>query len=295
MTLPVLVLVLLAAGPPRGKPTPRPEPNRVIVRNALLEAGGVTAQVARGVSAREEGGRVLLLGDVEISGHIEPDALGVRLAHDTAAYAPAAPAGERIGTVLAGALVHAGATVGGRVVCDVTGPVRARVAIDAGALTAKPQEFVFPEHRPKRLEAQAEAPLWSTAARGPVRATLAPEAQVVVLETLSDLLRVRTYGELELEGYVPKKLFEPAGSPYLVRPPTGLNPTHEALIDTPIFADPAGRTRIGQLRGGALVTAGKDLSGGRRKVMTHGGVVAEVWVADADLRPVDAKNWLQGL
>jgi hypothetical protein len=29
--------------------------------------------------------------------------------------------------------------------------------------------------------------------------------------------------------------------------------------------------------------------------MTHGSVVIEAWVSEADLRPVDAKNWSQGL
>ncbi len=293
MTPAALVVVLLAAGPPRGKPAARPEPNRVVVRHTLLRAGDVTAQVARGVPAREEGGRVLLLGGVEISGRVEPGALGVRVARDADAYAPS---GERIGAVRAGALVVPGARAGGRVLCDVPGEVRARVAIDADALTAAPADFVWREARGRKLEAQADAPLWATAQGGAVRATLAAGAFVVLIDELPDVLHVTTYAELELDGYVPKKPFEPAGgAPYRAPPATGLNPTHEALVDTPIFADPAGRKRLGQLRGGALVTAGKDLTGGLRKVMTHGDVVVEAWVADGDLRALDAQNWAQGL
>ena len=40
VALPALLL-LAAAGPPRGTPTPRPQPNRVVVKQSLLDAGGV--------------------------------------------------------------------------------------------------------------------------------------------------------------------------------------------------------------------------------------------------------------
>ncbi|HKA91956.1 MAG TPA: hypothetical protein VKE22_30040 [Haliangiales bacterium] len=293
MTSALVVLLLLAAGPPRGKPAPRPEPNRVVVRHTLLRAGDVTAQVARGVLARDEGGRVLLVGPVEIAGRVEPGALGLRVARDVDAHAPS---GERIGTIRAGALVIPGGKAGGRTLCDVPGEVRARIAIDAAALGVAPAEFVWREEPRPKLEAQADAPLWAAPTGGAVRATLAAGAFVVVLDAPADVVHVRTYAELELEGYVPKKSFEPAqGAPARPPPPSGLNPTHEALVDTAVFADPAGKRRLGQLRGGALVTAGKDLSGGLRKVMTHGDVVVEVWVADRDLRALDAKNWAQGL
>ena len=287
------LLLLAAAGPPRGTPTPRPQPNRVVVRQTLLDAGGVTAQVASGVAARDEGGRVTLLGPVEIVGRLPAGALGSRVARDTDVFSPG---GERLGTIHAGALVGPTTRKGARVVVDVSGPVRARVALDPAVLTADTVEFVWPEAKDPRWEAQTDAPLYPTAAGGAPRATLAELTQVQVREDLGDRLRVRTYGELELDGFVSKKQFEPAaGPPVRPAPPTGLGPTHEALVDTPLFADGGGRKRLGQLRGGALVTVGKDVAGPRRQVMTHGSVVIEAWVAEADLRPVDAKNWSQGL
>jgi hypothetical protein len=293
MTPAVLVAVVLVAAPPRGQPAPRPEPNRVVVRPTLLRNGEVTAQVARGVAARADGGRVTLAAAVEIAGRVEPGALGLRVARDVDVTAPS---GERIGTIRAGALVVPGASAGRRVMCDVAGRVRARVAIDAGALTVAPAEFVWRDEPGRKYEAQRESPLLSAPRGGSVRATLSEGTFVVVLDDAADFLHVRTYAEIELEGYVPQSFFAPAqGGPARDVGQTGLNPTHEALIDTPMYADSAGKKRLGQLRGGALVTAGKDLAGGLRKVMTHGDVVVEAWVADADLRAVDARNWAQGL
>jgi hypothetical protein len=293
MRLVPALLLLAAAGPPRGTPTPRPQPNRGVVRQSLLDAGGVTAQVASGVAAREEGGRVTLLGPVEIVGRLPAGALGSRVARDADVFSPG---GERLGTIHAGTLVGPTTRNGARVVVDVSGPVRARVALDPAVLTVEPVEFVWPEAKDPRWEAQTQAPLYPAAAGGAARATLAELTQVQVREDRGDTLRVRTYGELELDGFVSKKQFEAAaGPPVRPPPPTGLSPTHEALVDSPLFADGGGKKRIGQLRGGALVTAGKDVAGPRRQVMTHGSVVVEAWVTDADLRPVDAKNWTQGL
>jgi len=294
MRLAVPALLLLAgAGPPRGTPTQRPQPNRVVVRQTLLDTAGISAQVAPGVAAREEAGRVTLLGPVEIVGRLPAGALGSRVARDADAFSAG---GERIGTIHAGTLVGPAVKNGSRVLVEVSGPVRARVVLDPAVLTVEAVEFVWPESKDPRWEAQTEAPLYPTAAGGTPRATLAELTQVHAREDLGDKLRVRTYGELELDGFVAKKLFEPAaGPPVRPPPPTGLGPTHEALVDTPVFADGAGRKRIGQLRGGALVTAGKDIAGPRRRIMTHGPVVVEAWVAEADLRAVDAKNWTQGL
>jgi hypothetical protein len=292
-----------AAPPPRGERRARPAPTHVVVRLADLDAGGVLVRVAprvpvvaAGVVGHRPGARVevTLAGGVDLSGRMEASALGAVVGSDVELRS--VDGADVLGRARAGALVvPVGAGPPGMTVCDTVGLVQARVALPAGALGAEPRELVFPVASGRRAALSAAAALVSTpAARGGGRARLARGASVVVLGEDGGWARVRTYGGVELEGFVPAERLGPAeGTAPLEDAGAGsaLTPTHEALVDAFAFADGGGRRRIGTLRGGTLLSVGIETVGGNVKVMTSGRVVGEVWVPAASLRPLEPEVW----
>jgi hypothetical protein len=281
---------------PDGKVAARPRPTRVVVAAGELDAAGVAVRVAAGtlvagraseVSAETPRGKVevTLAGDVALRGRIDARLLGLRVLHDADLLDPA---GKAVGRARAGALVTPLAAAGERTLVAPVAPIRARLAIASDALGAAPTELVL---------AVPEGNVTAMSAKADLRPGVAldPGARVELLAKTDDgkQLRVRTYGAFVFEGLVAADRVAADAPPPEAPPPRGLTPTHEALVDIPVFADAAGKRRIGDLRGGALVTAGVEVAGPRVRVMTHGDVVAEVWVPSAGLRPLEASVWAE--
>jgi hypothetical protein len=284
----LLAVLASAAGAtplPRGKRTPRPKPTHVVVRAAELDAGGVRLRVAPGVPVVAGAGGVTLLGDVQVSGRLPGSALGLGLARDADLLDAR---GAVVGKVRAGAFVRAGARAGGRIAVEPATPLSpsGRFMIDAAALTAEPPSLVLPVNELALLVVRSRTTVGV--------AELPPGARVEPLVPADERgrLRVRSYGAFAIEGLVPADRLAPSDATDLPAPPAqGLTPNHEALVETPIFAAGRAPKPIGTLRGGALVTAGVEVEGARVKVMTHGPVVGEVWVAQAALRRLEASVW----
>jgi hypothetical protein len=132
-----------------------------------------------------------------------------------------------------------------------------------------------------------------TAPGGRSVAKIEKGARVVVLEEDARWTHVRSYGAFEIEGWLPRERLAATDAvpPVDEAPARGLTPSHEALVDTAVFADAAGHKTAGTLRGGTLVTVGVEIAGPRVKIMTHGDVVVELWVAQAGLRALEPEIW----
>jgi hypothetical protein len=283
-----------AAPPPRGERARRPRPTHVIVEPTALAAAGVSARVAPGVAvALGAGGArstVTIAGPVEITGRVDARALGARLQRDAELHDAA---GAVVGRARAGALLR---TVGkgkpGRTRVELPAPLGGRFEVDASALGAGPRELVLPVYEAALLAATGPAALAASPGGAP-RVTLGAGTRVEPLG-LEDrgFVKVRTYGGVAVEGWAPAGRLAAAGAE-AAGPSRGLTPTHEALVDAPLHADAAGRRAVGTLRGGALVAVGVEKSGPLVKVMTHGDVVAELWVPLAALRPLEASVWAE--
>jgi hypothetical protein len=300
---PELALLIALAGTvdaapdvPRGRRTVRREPTHVVLRALDVDAQGARARLAPGVAvvvagpARSGMVTATTVGPVEVTARVEAAALGARIAADTDVRRVdgAAP----IGRARAGALVVVVGRGGGGLVCDTVGPVRARVVVPADTITAEPRELVYPvaEHRLAAVGAPTDL---VGAPGGQAVARLERGARLAVVDEDGAWARVRSYGAFEIDGYVAReRLVDRADAPPLDEPGSkGLTPTHEALVDTPAFADAAGRRAAGTLRGGALVSVGIERNGPRVQVMTHGDVVVELWVPLASLRPLEPDIW----
>jgi hypothetical protein len=287
------------AAPPTGKRSVRPHPTHVVVRQVELDAQGAKATVVPGVGVVVKDklkGTVTatLVSGVEITGRVDATALGLRVAGDTEVFSED---GQSMGKARAGSFVILAGTAGQRTIVSSVGPVKARVAIATAALTPEPRDLVYPDPSGVVVAAGEPCDLFATAKlSGKPRAKVDSGGRFVVVEEQEKVVHVHTYGELELDGWVSRakvveldKMLAPPGPPS-----RGMNPSHEALVDTAIFADGAGKKTIGVLRGGTLVTMGKDTMGDRVQVMTHGDVVIEAWVAKQDLRGVDGSSWSDG-
>jgi hypothetical protein len=297
----VVAFAAQAASVPKGRRTQRKAATHVVVRPTDLEVQGVSARVAPGVEVVVAGARVgapltgkataTVLDGPELTGRIDGAALGQRLAKPTELYS--VDGGALLGHALEGALVVVvGRTAGGLILCETVGAVRARVAIGADALTAEAHELVYPVVASKLMAAGAAGEL-AAAPGGRPLARVEKGARFAVLEDDARWAHVRSYGPFEIEGWLPRDRLTASDSapPMDESPPRGLTPSHETLVDTPAFADAAGRKVAGTLRGGTLVTVGVEVVGPRVKVMTHGDVVAELWVARAGLRPLEPDIW----
>lgn len=287
--------IAAAAEVPRGRRAPRPAATHVIVRATEIVAGGATLKVAPGVPVHSGGGGVTLLDDVQISGRVPAPALGLVLAHDVQLLDAR---GQPVGQGRAGAPVRTSGRAGDRVTIEPADPLApaARFVVDAGALSAERHELVLPAPEYALLVVKAPTPLAATSG-GPPRARLPAGLRVEPIAPADErgFMHVRTYGGIAVEGWVAKdRLAATDGSEVPAAPARGLTPNHEALVDAPIYADPRATRPIGLLRGGALVTAGVEVEGPRVKVMTHGDVVGEVWVAQAALRRLEASVWVEG-
>ena len=272
---------------PRGERAPRPKATHVVVQAADLQAQGATLRVAPGVAVARTGTGVTLLGPVEIRGRLPAGALGARICREAELRDPR---GAVVGRAAPGALVRSSGA--GRI--EPAPPLHGHLLVDAAAAGTDACSPVLPVPENALLQVSARTPL-AASPRGPARLTLDPGARVepTAPPDAAGWQPVRTYGAVTVEGWLPAARLAPDAAPEPA-PSRGLAPTHEALTDTPVFADGEGRKTIGLLRGGALVSVGVEKSGPRVKVMTHGDVVGEIWAPLDALRPLEASVWAEG-
>lgn len=283
---------------PRGKRTERPRATRVVVLPADLDVGGVSVRlvpgvalaVAPGAAARQ---RATVDAPVQVSGTIDGKTLGARIEHDVDLVDAS---GAVSGQARRGALVlTSGAARKGKVAIDLPRPLAGRFQVDAAALTAESRELVLPVPAAALFVASAPTVI-AAAPRGPARVKLDVGARVEPLG-LEDRgwMKVRTYGGFAIEGWSPSDHLRRAGpgeGEGVEAPPGhGFTPSHEALVDAPLYADAAGKHPAGTLRGGAIVTMGVEVSGALVKVMTYGDIAAELWAPSSALRPLEAAVW----
>ncbi len=292
---------VLAATPPRGKRSARPRPTHVVISEAAFTTGGGPATLLPGVPVAVKAAgaaptgktRVTVLrGGVEIDGTVD----GARLGLCVGQLAPllSADGKQTIGKAHPGALVrvvgpgkpgHLVVTTGGgrfsvkaQLAREAVGAVAYDVVLgfDWNYATAKPTVL----YATQALEGQ-----------GFVR--LPEGVQVEAYEQAGDVMHVHTSGGIELDGWTPASNLSAREAPAVPAPdPNLIRPTHEVFVDAPVYADPAGKKRIGTLRGGALVEVnpkasaaeGAAVKAGTWKIMTPSPVVVEAWVKKDDVR-----------
>ena len=283
----VLAGVAQATPLPKGERAPRPKATHVVVQAADLSAQGATFRVVPGVAVARSASGVTLVGPVEIRGRMDPAALGARICREAELRDAKNTA---VGRALPGALVRTSGA--GRI--EAVAPLHGRLTVDASATGTADCSLVLPQNENALLQTTARTSL-AASPRGPARLTLDPGARVepTAAPDAAGWQPVRTYGGLAVDGWLPAARLAPAGDPE-PPPSRGLAPTHEALVDTPLFADAAGKKPIGLLRGGALVSVGVERSGANVKLMTHGDVVGEGWAPLDSLRPLEASVWAEG-
>jgi hypothetical protein len=291
----------LATTPPRGRRTPRPRPTHVVIAETGFVTGGGPATLLPGVpvlakaAAPAPSGKqrvTVLFGGLEFDGTID----GTRLGSCVSADAPLLSADGKttIGKAHPGALVRVvgAGSKPGLVLVEIGGRFTVKAQLPREAVGAEPHEVVLAFEW--NYETAKPTVLYATQAltgQGFVR--LPDGVHVEAYEQAGDVMHVHTSGGIELDGWTPASNLNaretqgpPPPDPNLIRP------THEVFVDAPVFADAAGKKRIGTLRGGALVevnpkaSAGDDVAvkAGMWKIMTPAPVVVEAWVHKDDVR-----------
>jgi len=293
---------IAAADPPRGVRAPRPRPTHVLLADSVVEiTPSLKAQVAAGTPVVVAGGlgpfpgrvAVKTLGDVELSGKLDGSALGLVVARDV--EVTTADGRESLGRAAAGSWVKLAAPrpVGGQLLVDAVGPLKARMRIAADALGGEPRELVVP-NAGRQILTGMPADLFSTPEAKGVRAQIAELTPVWLVDEAPDkpVARVRTFGGIAIEGWVLKTKLSPGTSPLPPPVPQRETPTHEVLTGADLVADPRGGKPVAHLRGGALVSAadGQEKASLVR-VRTRWPVVLEGYVRQGDIRPVEASVW----
>jgi hypothetical protein len=300
--------IALAGAPPRGKRTARPKPTHLVVSEAAIDVGGPPGSLLAGVPVTDTAGRaakgkvkVTVIGGVEVSGTVDGAKLGLRVAKDTALMTEGGK--ERLGTAHPGALVRVvGAGKAGRSVVEIasTFPLRAEIA-DAD-LTAEPGELVLTVAW--NQETAKATDLYATQKLDGKPVLRLPEGvHLEYFEQAGDVAHVRTVDGFEIEGWTPLANLRERQAAAAQAPDARLiQPTHEAFVDAPLYADAAGKKKIGTLHGGALVEvngrATRDAGDVAKtaatvKVTTPGQVVVEGWMHEADLRELSQKAMTQ--
>jgi hypothetical protein len=309
VSLLLAVAVVAQAGEPRGQRVARPVATQVVIAEAALVTGGAPATLIAGVPVVVKGSlpvrgkvRITVVGPVEVSGTVDASLLGQVVIEETALVAEGdvarkdAPA---LGLLRPGALVRVLSTRGDNVVVETAGTVHARGVVSKKALAPRPTELVLD----REWQTQATKPVDLHADKGlagkPI-AHLEAGCKLQLVAQEGDLAHVRTVGGVIIEGWATS--FDlaartappaPAGEPMLIKP------THEVFVDAPIFADPAGRSRLGIMHGGALVEGNQrsidahvgdkvGIAHGMIKVTSPAPVIVEGWMKLADLRDLAA-------
>ncbi|MBI4508236.1 MAG: hypothetical protein HY698_01285 [Deltaproteobacteria bacterium] len=312
IALPALLLLVVflldstfaTGGPPTGKRSTRPRATHVLITETRFQGeGGLSAMLPAGTrvalsrpAARPAKGkvRVVLAEPVEITGHVDSAALGMRIARESELFST-----SRKGTVLGrareGALVRVlpVKAASGRALVEVQGEVSLVAEVDADALTAEARELLVVEMANAAVTTPTEIHAAPDMHEPPV-AHLDKGAGLVVVEKDGRAARVRTVGGFVVEGWIPSgnvTLGELAQKKTTPPPP----PTHELLVDSPVFPTADSKRPAGILRGGTLVIL-EPATGARSlvRVTTRGPIVVEGWVRPADLRAVEP-IWKEGV
>ena len=291
----------LAASPPRGRRSPRPRPTHVVVKEVAFVTGGGPATLMPGVAvtsvarAPAPSGKTkvtVLYGGLEFEGTVDGARLGSCVGEDAPLLS--ADGKTTIGKAHPGALVRVlgNGTKPGQVLVETAGAFSIKAQLPKQAVTSEAHEVVlgfswnYATGKPTVLYATQ-----ALAGQGFVR--LPEGVQVEAYEQAGDVMHVHTSGGIELDGWTPASNLSPRESPAVPAPdPNLISPTHEVFVDAPVYADDAGKHRIGTLRGGALVEVNPKASAndevavkaGMYKIVTPSPVVVEAWVKKTDVR-----------
>ena len=298
----VVVLAASAAvATPTGVRAPRPAPTAIAAVDTTFAVKGVKVTVVAGAPLAVDAGagkspfgagtvRARTLGPAFVDGMITRHDLGLRAQRDVELMR----GGVSVGTLKRGAIVRVLGVDkdGARVETLAPAVVAATVASDA--LSPAAIEFVLPGEFSHETAREAVIYAGKDVAGEP-RATLPPGTRLTVAEKVGEVLRVRTHGPVELEGWV----LAPAVRERLtdvkdISPVQRQIPTHEVLTESPLWASAKGGAPIGRLRGGALLKVervGVLDPKGRIRVRTLGDVKLEAWVTVSDLRNLEESVW----
>jgi hypothetical protein len=297
----------LATAPPRGRRTPRPKATHVVLTETAFVTGGGPATLMPGVPVAVAGGAAAPRGKTRVTvvwAGLEFDGTvdGARLGACVNADVPLLSADGKttIGQAHPGGLVRVvgAGSKPGQVLVETAGRFTVRAQLPREAVGALPfdvvlaHEWNYATAKPTVVYATREL-----AGSGFVR--LPEGVQVEAYEQAGDTVHLRTVGGIELDGWTPASNLAPRENQGAPAPdPNLIKPTHEVFVDAPVFADPAGKRRIGTLRGGALVEVNPKASlnddvavkAGTFKIMTPAPVVVEAWVKKDDVRQLSGGN-----
>jgi hypothetical protein len=302
-TLLLLPAIALAEAPPRGRRSARPKPTHVVVKETAFTTGGGPATLMPGVQvvalskAPAPSGKTrvtVLYGGLEFEGTVDGARLGSCVGEDAPLLSPDGK--TTLGKAHPGALVRVlgNGAKAGHVLVETQGAFAVKAQLPREAVTSEAHEMVlgfswnYATAKPTVLYATQEL-------KGQGFVRLPEGIQVEAYEQAGDVLHVHTAGGIELDGWTPASNLNPRENPAVPAPdPNLISPNHEVFVDAPVFADPAGRRRIGTLRGGALVEVNPKASAndesavkaGMYKIVTPSPVVVEAWVKKTDVRPL---------
>jgi hypothetical protein len=303
-----LVAILLFATkattvvPPNGHKTTHPKPTHLTIVDSTIDAGGgVKADIRAGTSVAAVGkgagtaGKVKIttVGNVELDGTIDGLALGMTAAKDTDLVA--ADGKKTIGRAREGTLflvVPGGKAKQGFTLVEGAAPFGLRAQVATDMLVPLPHELLI-EGDWQYVVSQG-TDLFAGADLADKLASLPKSTRIEVVDENGKgrAVHVRTNGGIVLDGWVDAGAVRQRDAKDETRAtPSLVQKTHEAFVDTTIYADAAGKKRIGSLRGGALVEL-QDPKGTteRAKIITFGDVTVEAYVRRADLRPLDSSG-----
>ena len=242
-----------------------------------------------------------MAGDVRLAGAVDRKLLGLRLARDVELLAPngTAAAGKPLGTARTGALVRVVAVQGPDVIVEAVGTVPVRGRVPADALTADPRELLLhgewtagPRRRSRcGWRARLARRRWPRSPRAPRSSTWRSSGKTAGRRSCA----FAPTDPSRFEGWIDARDVanrRPDERPE--QPATPVKPTHEILVETPLFAAAGSPRRIGSLMGGVLVEASQVPAGPGGewvKVLTRGAVGVEGWVLRSSLRPLDKSVW----
>lgn len=290
--------VVAWAAPPTGRRSIRPRATHVVLTDTTLEVRGLRARLKPGVAliAAATAGKATglvkatVVGHVRLEGMIDGRVLGLRAIRSAELVATD---GRTVGQLRAGTLVRPiGRDEGGQVTIEVVGEVLVKARVARDALTAEPRELVLEgewTHRAaKELELFASGDL-----EGGSGLRLAEGARLVALTTDGNVAYVKSYGTVEAEGYVPMAELVPrTDGAKRGSEPAPERPTHEAFIDTTLYAASDEKTPLGTLRGGTLLQMARQLSLNEFvQVTTLGDVRITAYVKRKQLRPMEESVW----
>lgn len=297
------------AAVPTGKRTARPVATHVVIEETLVVTGGKPSTLLTGVPVAVKGPlrgqvKVVAVGPAQVEGTVDAGKLGLCVIE------PQPLVHERSDKMLAllqpGALVRVlGPGKAGTTLVETAGPLKLRGLVATKALAPQPLEAIL--RADWQVQTQKPTPVFDGPKLAePSRALLPEGTRLELLEQRGDVANVRTLGGVIVEGWVPS--FNLAARAQTVPPPPEaqlVKPTHEVFVDAPVFADAAGKKRIGTLRGGALVEVNLRASdprlgdpnaekAGTVKVLTPSPVVVDGWVKASALRQL-AQDGVPGL